>query len=248
MEKKKLLLVAVSVGVFLVIVVSAAILVFSPPAAAFASSSPVSSGTPRSPDGPAETGNSFSEAGPAVPAAPVVDNPQGNGIPLNGEPGSIADSKAESPTTISIKPLLTAGVPDTTAKPAPAKPAAKPAPVAAKPAAAKPATAKPVAAAAAKPAAAAPAVSSVAPKKESRDFWVQVGSYSTRERADGAKHTLGDKGLSAIITNQLVNGETRYRVRVGPYTSKNEAEYWLAMIKNIDSFRDSLVWESQSYR
>jgi DedD protein len=227
--------------VFLVIVVSAAILVFSPPAAAFTPSSPVSSGTPNRIAGPTEMENNFKEL---TPAAPVADNSQENKISLNSETGLIADSKGEGPTTIAIKPILGAGVPDTTTKPVPAKPIpAKPAPT--KPAVQTKPAAKP--APAAKPTT-VPAVSSTAPKKEQRDFWVQVGSYSTRERADGAKLTLDDKGLSAIITNQLVNGETRYRVRVGPYTSRNEADYWLAMIKNIDSFKDSLVWESQSYR
>lgn len=228
MEKKKLLLVAVSVGVFLVIVVSAAILVFSPPAAAFASSSPAGPGSSNWNDGPSGTENNLREITQGTPGA---DNPQGNGISLNGDSGLIVDAKGEGPTTIKLEPLLSAGVPDTAAKPAaPAKPA-----VQAKPAA--------------KPAPAVkPAEPPAEPKKERRDFWVQVGSYSTRERADGAKLTLYDRGLSAIITNQLVNGETRYRVRVGPYTSKNEADYWLAMIKNIDSFKDSLVWESQSYR
>ncbi|MDR2700897.1 MAG: SPOR domain-containing protein [Spirochaetaceae bacterium] len=230
MEKKKLLLVAVSVGMFLVIVVSAAILVFSPPSAAFSSSSPAGSGSPNWAAGPAVSESSINN--PSSPA-PVAEISQGAGISLNDGSGLIVDAKGEGPTTIKLEPLLTAGVPDT-AKPAPA-----PAPV--KPAA----QAKP----AATPAPAAkPAAPSAEPRRERRDFWVQVGSYSTRERADGAKLTLGDRGLSAIITNQLVNGETRYRVRVGPYDSKNEADYWLAMIKNIDSFKDSLVWESQSYR
>ena len=87
-----------------------------------------------------------------------------------------------------------------------------------------------------------------APKKMHRDFWVQAGSFSTRERADGVKVTLDTKGISAIVTNQEINGNTYYRVRIGPYTSQNEADYWLAMVKSIDGFQDSQIWESQSYR
>ena len=89
-----------------------------------------------------------------------------------------------------------------------------------------------------------------APAQQSlhRDFWVQAGSFTSRERANGVKSTLDNKGLSAIITNQLIDGNTFYRVRVGPYTSRNEADYWLAMVKSIDGFHDSLVWESQSFR
>jgi len=216
-----------------VIVVSAAILVFSPPAAAFTSSPPAVAASPGLNVSPPEPENGIKEI---TQPAPVDGTLQGNGT-TPGESGLIVDAKGDGPTTIKLEPLLTAGVPETAVKPvvppkpaAPAKPVAKPAP------AVKPA---PVV----KPAAPAPE-----PKKERHDYWVQVGSYSTRERADGAKLTLGDKGLSAIVTNQLVNGETRYRVRVGPYDTKNEADYWLAMIQNIDSFKDSLVWESQSYR
>jgi len=223
---------------FLVIVVSAAILVFSPPSAAFTPSSPANSESPNWTAAPAVPENTLSAP---PPAAPVVDVPQDNANSLNSDSGLIASSKGEGPTTIAIKPLLGAGVPDTTAKPAPAKPAA-PKPAASKPAASPKPAAKP--APEVKPA----EPSSAEPKKERRDFWVQVGSYSTRERADGAKLTLDDKGLAAIITNQQVNGETRYRVRVGPYNSRNEADYWLAIVKNMDSFKDSLIWESQSFR
>ena len=93
-----------------------------------------------------------------------------------------------------------------------------------------------------------PAAAPAAPKKAYRDYWVQAGSYSTRERADGVKNTLGTKGIAAIITNQEINGNLYYRVRIGPYTTQNEADYWLAMVKSIDGFQDSLIWESTSIR
>ena len=92
------------------------------------------------------------------------------------------------------------------------------------------------------------AAAASAPKKSYRDYWVQAGSFSTRERADGVKNTLNTKGISAIVSNQEINGNTYYRVRIGPYTSQNEADYWLAMVKSIDGFQDSQIWESQSFR
>ena len=113
--------------------------------------------------------------------------------------------------------------------------------------AAKPVVAKPEAAPAKPQTAPAKSVPE-APKKTFQDYWVQAGSFSTRERADGVKNTLGAKGLTAIVTNQEINGSTYYRVRVGPYTSRNEADYWLAMVKSIDGFQESQIWESQSYR
>jgi DedD protein len=65
-------------------------------------------------------------------------------------------------------------------------------------------------------------------------------------RAQGARETLAAKGITSIIENRDVNGTTFFRVRVGPYTSKNEADYWLALIKNINGFENSQVWQTQS--
>jgi DedD protein len=77
-----------------------------------------------------------------------------------------------------------------------------------------------------------------------KDFWVQTGSFANKSRADKARHFLSDKGIVSIVTNSLVNGGTFYRVRVGPYASKAEANYWLGLIKEIDGFEKSQVWES----
>jgi DedD protein len=149
---------------------------------------------------------------------------QENYISNEGENGEKSGDR-----TISVARPQTAAVPETSAKPAaktqPVQPAAKKTPVPEQ----------------------APA--SVAPAKQTyHDFWVQAGSYSSRERADGVKQSLSDKGITAIITNQQINSQTYYRVRIGPYTSQNEADYWLAMIKSIDGFGDSQIWESQSKR
>jgi DedD protein len=37
-------------------------------------------------------------------------------------------------------------------------------------------------------------------------------------------------------------------VRVGPYTSQNEADYWLALIKSIDGFGESQIWQNNAFR
>ena len=215
MEKKKLLLVAVSVGVFLVIAVSAAILVFRPGSGGVVTSNGSSLNT------------GYNLPGTADPIELTHDN--SNRETLDGNPASTqgTTNNNDGNTVIVVPKPATTAVPEVApaAKPA-VKPVeqTKPAPVQAKPS--------------------APA----APKTSSRDYWVQAGSFSTRERADGVKNTLGTKGLTAIITNQEINGNTYYRVRVGPYTSQNEADYWLAMIKSIDGFHESQIWESQSFR
>ncbi|MCL1814766.1 MAG: SPOR domain-containing protein [Treponema sp.] len=227
MEKKKLLLVAVSVGVFLVIVFSIAILFFFKPGPGAGST--VTSISSVNPDlsAPSITANTspLELAGDTYrdlmneAASPRHEQ----FISINGDLSMTLDTKGD--TVINVPKPNAVAVPDV--RPAAVRPA--PAQVA--------------------PARPAPAVSSpAAPKKAYRDYWVQAGSFSTRERADGVKATLGNKGITAVVTNQEINGNTYYRVRIGPYTSQNEADYWLAMVKSIDGFQDSQIWESQSYR
>jgi DedD protein len=247
MEKKKLLLVAVSVGVFLVILISASILIFTPKTAgtgtAFSSSRPIAAGT---------GGSMLPERPPAtVDAADLVKNtdsirsiqtpPQANASQettfyINGEKPSVAytveksDADASARVTVNIPRPVNAEAPD------PPEAASRPASVPAAPvAAARPAAPSMTAKPAAKPAVRA------APGKTHSDYWVQTGAFSTQVRAEGAKETLAAKGITSIIENRVVDGKTWYRVRVGPYTSENEANYWLALVRSIDGFNDSQV-------
>jgi cell division protein FtsN len=75
---------------------------------------------------------------------------------------------------------------------------------------------------------------------------VQVGSFATQVRAEDAKETLASKGITAIIINRDVNGQNFFRVRIGPYTTQSEADYWIVRIKNIDGFENSQIWQNQS--
>jgi DedD protein len=47
-----------------------------------------------------------------------------------------------------------------------------------------------------------------------------------------------------VIFNSDVQGKTFYRVRVGPYVSQAEANYWLKLVKAMDGFENSLIWKS----
>jgi DedD protein len=118
-----------------------------------------------------------------------------------------------------------------------------PAPAAPKPAASASAASKPAVKPAQK-AAAASAKPAPSAQKTRNDYWVQAGSFVNKSSADNAKAYLAKKGIGSIITNTDVNGKTYYRVRVGPYTSSNEADYWLALIKSIDGCEKAQVWRS----
>ena len=80
------------------------------------------------------------------------------------------------------------------------------------------------------------------------DFWVQTGAFSTIASAEGVKESLATRGITAIVENGIVNGRTLFRVRVGPYTSRNEANYWLALIQSMDGFEDSQVRTTENLR
>jgi DedD protein len=241
MEKRKLLLIVISVGVFLVIVIGATMLVFAPK-----SSAPVAG-----PGGSATVSTAGTQAaGPAtVDASEWVRDPstvsglqepssqatngKGDVIIVYGDrPAPTADgttpaTKSPDGLVIDVPAPAAVAVPEPSAAAA-APSAQKTVAVAPKPAAPKSATTK------------APA----APKKTPKivdDFWVQTGSFSAKTRADAAKETLAAKGIASLVETKEVDGKTFYRVRVGPYASKSEAEYWLSLVKTIDGFGESYV-------
>jgi DedD protein len=301
MEKKKILLVAVSVGIFLVIAIGAAILIFSP-----------RSGVPANAvvmDRPNQGAYSPSAAPESIPVYPRLadpsaglQNPAAPGLQTPATPGfgtpSAPDSAYQLPQNPSAAPSGTAfqendfyingktqsqpyytegaeagnneraappkvvvsvprpesvkiPVPPETA-PAVSRPAApKPAASTARPAASKPAASPARPAAAPKPAAAKTAAASGAAAKSRAAYdawWVQAGSFSTKLRADGAKETLASRGITSIVENRDMDGKTFYRIRIGPYVSQDEADYWLALIQSLDGFESSLVWKSPIQR
>jgi DedD protein len=235
MEKKKLLLVAVSVGVFLVIVVGAAILVFSAKESGGVTENRYIPGENYSRSATTDASSLLGAEELRGLQDPQAASPIQENIITLGTESPVSGTE----TVISVTRPEAAAVPDTVSD----QPAIKPQPQSARQVS-QPAQRPPVSAAPA----AKPAASVAPPKKTYNDFWVQAGSFSTRDRADGVKKTLDNKGIAAIITNQQINDQTFYRVRIGPYTSRNEADYWLAMIKSIDGFESSQVWESQSKR
>jgi DedD protein len=310
MEKKKILLVTISVGVFLVIVIGAALLIFgtqnSYPGAV--ANRPIAAGS-SSVAYTAPDAYLYGDLPPALPEANPYGEVQGpgivvvtegddnsaranngssNGVSSNGSvngtssngvsgsngssngaassgsansvsstssssnsvpsssvPASTVAQTSGSSTVISVNRPSTAAVPDTTPPPAsastaqtaPARPAASSSSIAQTTAAASSAVSSSSASTAAVPASAA--------VKNTTDYWVQAGSFSTLSRAEGVKSTLLDKGFTSIIENRTIDGTMYYRVRIGPYTSKNEADYWLALVQTINGFEQSQVWQSQ---
>jgi len=110
----------------------------------------------------------------------------------------------------------------------PAGKAAAPAsaPVAAAPAAtrAPPAAAATPAAVATKPAASAAVVKSTKPGTDAFMYFVQVGAYARREDAEQQHARIGLLGMPAKVSEREQSGRTVYRVRLGPFDRKEEAD------------------------
>lgn len=74
-------------------------------------------------------------------------------------------------------------------------------------------------------------------KKVSDRFWVQAGSYTTTKNADESRGILESNKIPCeVFTFTDAKGVLHYRVRVGPYTTKSEAEYWKQRIDTISLF------------
>lgn len=68
-------------------------------------------------------------------------------------------------------------------------------------------------------------------------FWVQAASYNAKKNADEARTVLEQKKIQCeVFTFTDAKGTLYYRVRVGPYTTKKEAEYWKKKIDEIPLF------------
>lgn len=85
-----------------------------------------------------------------------------------------------------------------------------------------------------------------APKEITR-FWVQVASYENKKTAENARNALSDKKISSdIYTYEDNKDKLFYRVRVGPFTTKSEAEYWKAKIEELPDFKKAGSYITQT--
>ncbi|MEJ5184506.1 MAG: SPOR domain-containing protein, partial [Rectinemataceae bacterium] len=157
---------------------------------------------------------------------------------------SPASGSNTSPSTGSAAPT-TSGTTGTAPAATETKPVAKPAePPASAPAPAKPAVKQPAPPAPTPAAQAAPPsptktepaikVSPPAPEAtQAGNYWIQVGSFSSKSTAEKLRDEFTSRNLSAIITIKDISGKSYYQVKVGPYPSAEEAKKWLLTAKSV---------------
>ena len=62
------------------------------------------------------------------------------------------------------------------------------------------------------------------PAPETGSGWaVQVGSFDVQSNARGLTDQLAQSDYPSFMSREVVNGQVRYRVRVGPVTTREEA-------------------------
>jgi len=241
-ETKKLLLVAVSVGVFLLVTITVSLVILTPSAqiqeSAFTSSVPY----PNIREISEITNNLPLQTG--ITDLPVIT------FPDERQEAVIADRNEGDRLVIQIPTPSSTAIPEVTAATTPSV-RQQGTPTAATQTATAPAAATPSAtASAATTRTVQPATTTRAPSTATRpatttrtinDYWIQTGAFSAIVRAEDARNTLATKGLVSIIETREVNNQLWYRVRLGPYTTEREANHWLAIVREIDGFRESQV-------
>ena len=78
----------------------------------------------------------------------------------------------------------------------------------------------------------------VAPAPRTADglfqYWIQVGSFSSRSRADDLQRLVDELGYAGRITTHQADGATMFRVRIGPYASRPDADRLLGKLRSAN--------------
>ncbi len=75
------------------------------------------------------------------------------------------------------------------------------------------------------------------------EYWIQVGSFTKIAQAESTKDALSARGVESVVLTRQIEGTTYYRVRLGPYGDKAEAEKFLGWIKSIPDYSASYISE-----
>jgi cell division septation protein DedD len=217
MEHKQTLWIISAVGVFLLVVIGAALLFYSPSATVTSKGPQELTYSPPIPVTPAPE---------PVAAAPVTATPT--------TPDTAGITLQEAQYKALLEALAAASVPKETAS-APAAPVPSVTALSTKAreaATQRPAAVKPASTPAAQPPAPAPVKPSA-----TNQYWIQAAAFTSKNNADNARVALESAKIPGeVFTHTDANGRIVYRVRVGPYSSKTEAEYWQSQIGQIKNF------------
>ncbi|MBR4824617.1 MAG: SPOR domain-containing protein [Spirochaetaceae bacterium] len=229
-QNKSSLWILFAAGIFLCVVIGAALILWRPSV-----KDPVISSVNQ----PVSSQTTDTWMNPATTVEPTVT--------LNAGESAAVNAELTGPTTIDLNALPAADdfttVRDDTAATVTASTAAPAAPAAT--------VSKPVVTEAAPVVTKKPAqTAAAAPKKTTvTEYWIQTGSFSSREYAENAQDIIASYKIDSEIFTKEVNGKTWYRVRMGPYKTKTEADYWKTAISSDDvNFKDAYITEVKTQK
>jgi len=75
------------------------------------------------------------------------------------------------------------------------------------------------------------------------EYWIQVIASPVKDTVLQAQQQLEEQNLAGRISLKSVDGKDYYRLRVGPYQDKGEAEKFLGWIRDMKSFGSSYISE-----
>jgi cell division protein FtsN len=75
-------------------------------------------------------------------------------------------------------------------------------------------------------------------------YWIQVGSYSSMTKAESVSAYMKEKGMSSTVQTKKVDGNAVFRVRIGAFNTKEEAEKFSSQVKSIKGYEESFVIQS----
>lgn len=80
------------------------------------------------------------------------------------------------------------------------------------------------------------------------EYWIQLIASPSRDRVQQAEGMLADHNLGGRVTTRDVDGELFYRLRIGPYNSRSEAEGFLETIRRVNGFEGAFISEEYPLR
>ena len=229
-ERKKLIWIGISACSFVLILSLAAFFLLTPKKGGAQAPATIGNSAPPKAQDPQD----FLSAPPSAPSLEQPRNQDGGMIIVYGDKPSLpaAAAGAQRPAD--------SATPSTAATPA--APAASTKAAAEKAALSAAKAAAPVAGQ--KTALAAKATSASPAKAKAAEYWIQAASFTSRGRADELKQGLAEKGIAALISVKDISGKSYYRVRIGPYSVKAEADDWLSRLKGLPGSAEAYVSKS----
>jgi cell division septation protein DedD len=80
------------------------------------------------------------------------------------------------------------------------------------------------------------------PELADRAYWVQAISSPNRDTIEQAQRTLREHKLGTRILTKEIGGTTYFRLRLGPFAVREEAEKFLGWVTEIDGFADAMIF------